>query len=59
MEGGDGCIGGPLIRLAFARHLSLSPLAFVHLHLIRGVGPKGEGLQAAQCAALTAEEWYA
>ena len=27
-----------------ASHLSLSPLAFGHLPLIRGVGPRGEGL---------------
>ena len=26
-----------------ASHLSLSPLAFGHLPLIRGVGPQGEG----------------
>ena len=30
----------PLIRLACARHLSLSPLAFGHLPLTRGVGPE-------------------
>ena len=28
-------------------HLTLSPLAFGHLPLIRGVGPQGEGFRAA------------
>ena len=30
-----------------ASHLSLSPLAFGHLPLTRGVGPQGEGVRAA------------
>ena len=36
----------PLIRLAYARHPSLSPLSRFarHLPLTRGVGPRGEGL---------------
>ena len=42
----------PLIR-PLRGHLTLSPLAFGHLPLIRGVGPQGEGFRAAQCAAPT------
>ena len=44
----------PLIR-PLRGHLTLSPLAFGHLPLIRGVGPQGEGFWAAQCAAPTEE----
>ena len=40
---GEGFLGDyPLIRHLWG-HLTLSPLAFGHLPLTRGVGPQGEG----------------
>ena len=40
---GEGFLGDyPLIRPLWG-HLTLSPLAFGHLPLTRGVGPQGEG----------------
>ena len=44
---GEGFLGDyPLIRPLWG-HLTLSPLAFGHLPLTRGVGPQGEGFRSA------------